>query len=98
MVGMPTPTVTLLAAETSTSVSIFGWFFYPILFLSLTLALYCVFTIHRQSHLTEVQKLKWVLFTLFLPLVGPLAYWLRLRADRRQLSANPHHSEGEPEA
>lgn len=98
MVGMPNPTVTVLAAETSSTVSVFGWFFYPVLFLSLGLALYCVFTIHRQSHLTEIQKLKWVLFTLFLPLVGPLAYWLRLRADRQQLSASPHHSEGEPGA
>lgn len=98
MVGMPHPTVTLLATETSSTVSVFGWFFYPILFLSLGLALYCVFTIHRQSHLTEIQKLKWVLFTLFLPLVGPLAYWLRLRADRQQLLAAPRHSEGELEA
>lgn len=96
MVGMPTPALTLLAAETSRPVSMFGWIFYPVLFLSLALALYCVFTIHRQSHLTEIQKLKWVLFTLFLPLVGPLAYWLRLRADRQQLTASPHHSEGEP--
>lgn len=94
---MPNPTVTLLTAETSSSISVFGWFFYPLLFLSLALALYCVFTIHRQSHLTEVQKLKWVLFTLFLPIVGPLAYWLRLRADRQHPSASPNHSEGEPE-
>lgn len=68
------------------STSLFGWFFYPVLFVSLGLALYCVLTIHRQAHLTEVQKLKWLLFTLFVPVVGPVAYWLRLRADRKERS------------
>lgn len=67
----------------SSPLSLFGYFFYPLLFLSLAAALACLLTIHRQEHLTEAQKLKWLAFTLFLPLVGPLAYWLRIRADRK---------------
>lgn len=70
-------------ASSSSPISLFGYFFYPLLFLSLVAALACLFTIHRQEHLTEAQKLKWLAFTLFLPLIGPLAYWLRIRADRK---------------
>ncbi|WP_421083775.1 PLDc N-terminal domain-containing protein [Rothia nasimurium] len=69
-----------------TSLTLFGWFFYAVLFLAVGMALYCVLTIHRQPHLSEVQKLKWLLFTFFVPIVGPVAYWLRLRADRREQS------------
>ncbi|WP_326503431.1 PLD nuclease N-terminal domain-containing protein [Rothia nasimurium] len=73
------------AAEvTGTQLSLFGWFFYPLLFLAMGLAIFCVLTVHRQPHLSEIQKLKWLLFTLFIPIVGPLAYWLRMRADRRE--------------
>lgn len=68
----------------SSPITAFGYFFYPTVLLAITLALICIFTIHRQHHLTEVQKLKWVIFTLFLPIVGPTAYWLRLAQDRRE--------------
>lgn len=96
MVGMfDTPTTVTLAVTrlaganvlaadvTDNHISVFGYVFYPLLFLSAGLALACVLTIHRQPHLSETQKLKWLLFALFLPLVGPLAYWLRMRADKR---------------
>ncbi|WP_237206909.1 PLD nuclease N-terminal domain-containing protein [Rothia nasimurium] len=87
------------AEETGTQLSLFGWFFYPLLFLAMGLAIFCVLTVHRQPHLSETQKLKWLLFTLFIPIVGPLAYWLRMRADRRELAESASsHSESEPAA
>lgn len=87
------------AEENGTQLSLFGWFFYPLLFLAMGLAIFCVLTVHRQPHLSETQKLKWLLFTLFIPIVGPLAYWLRMRADRRELAdAKTSHSESEPAA
>lgn len=93
---MPTPALTLLAPEASHPISVFGWIFYPILCIAVVLALYCLFTIHRQPHFTEVQKLKWVLFTLFLPILGPMAYWLRLRSDRQEFPAQPSKSDHDP--
>lgn len=71
------------ADQVAGQLTLVGWVFYPLLFFGVALMLFCVLTIHRQPHLTELQKLKWLLFTLFLPFVGPLAYLLRLRADRR---------------
>lgn len=84
LVGMPIFLVSapVLAAASGDS-NVFGWFFYPVLFVAVALSLYCVFTIHRQPHLSEVQKLKWLLFTFFVPVVGPIAYFLRLRADKK---------------
>lgn len=87
----------LTAEQTGTQLSLFGWFFYPLLFLAMGLAIFCVLTVHRQPHLSETQKLKWLLFTLFIPIVGPLAYWLRMRADRRERTdGTTAHSESEP--
>lgn len=74
----------LASVTTSTQLTVFGVFFYAVLFVSMGLALFCVATVHRQPHLTEIQKLKWVLFTVFVPIVGPVAYMLRLRADKRE--------------
>ncbi|WP_237186420.1 PLD nuclease N-terminal domain-containing protein [Rothia nasimurium] len=89
----------LTAEQTGTQLSLFGWFFYPLLFLAMGLAIFCVLTVHRQPHLSEIQKLKWLLFTLFIPIVGPLAYWLRMRSDRRELAeTTSSHSESEPAA
>ncbi|WP_237207784.1 PLD nuclease N-terminal domain-containing protein [Rothia nasimurium] len=86
------------AEETGTQLSLFGWFFYPLLFLATGLAIFCVLTVHRQPHLSETQKLKWLLFTLFIPIVGPLAYWLRMRSDRRERTEGiTAHSESEPD-
>lgn len=85
------------AEATGTQLSLFGWFFYPLLFLSLGLAIFCVLTVHRQPHLSETQKLKWLLFTLFIPIVGPLAYWLRMRSNRcEHAEGTTAHSESEP--
>lgn len=87
----------LTAEQTGTQLSLFGWFFYPLLFLAMGLAIFCVLTVHRQPHLSEIQKLKWLLFTLFIPIIGPLAYWLRMRADRRERTdGTTAHSESEP--
>lgn len=87
----------LTAEQTGTQLSLFGWFFYPLLFLAMGLAIFCVLTVHRQPHLSETQRLKWLLFTLFIPIVGPLAYWLRMRTDRRERTeAAASHSESEP--
>ena len=86
----------LTAEQTGTQLSLFGWFFYPLLFLAMGLAIFCVLTVHRQPHLSETQKLKWLL-TLFIPIVGPLAYWLRMRSDRRECTdGTTAHSESEP--
>lgn len=73
----------LASVTTSTELTAFGVVFYAVLFVSMALALFCVLTVHRQPHLSEAQKLKWVLFTVFVPIVGPVAYFLRLRADKR---------------
>ena len=37
----------------------------------IALALYCLLTIHRSPYFSEVLKLKWLLFTLALPFLGP---------------------------
>lgn len=82
----PSPTASLLAATQASAgaeITLFGWFFYPFLLVAMGLGLYCVFTIHRQAHLSDVQKLKWLLFTLFVPIAGPLAYFLRMRTDKK---------------
>lgn len=96
--GLPTPSrrgalqgvsdklgsMTLASVTTSTDLTIFGIFFYTALFASMGLALFCVATVHKQPHFTEMQKLKWVLFTVFVPIVGPIAYLLRLRSDKKE--------------
>lgn len=76
--------MTLASVTTSTDLTVFGIFFYTALFVSMGLALFCVATVHKQPHFTEMQKLKWVLFTVFVPIVGPIAYLLRLRSDKKE--------------
>ena len=76
--------MTLDSFTTITDLTIFGIFFYTALFASMGLALFCVATVHKQPHFTEMQKLKWVLFTVFVPIVGPIAYLLRLRSDKEE--------------
>ena len=41
--------------------------------LSVVLALYCVFTIHKNPHVSQTEKLMWLLLTLALPIFGPIA-------------------------
>ena len=48
----------------------------------IALALLCLVTIHRNPHLSEVQKLKWLLLVLCLPYVGPVTWLLRARLER----------------
>ena len=55
----------------------------------IALALYCLLTIHRSPYFSEVQKLKWLLFTLALPFLGPIAWILRSRAEKREAAQRP---------
>ena len=48
----------------------------------IALALLCLVTIHRNPHLSEVQKLTWLLLVLCLPYVGPVTWLLRARLER----------------
>lgn len=57
-----------------------------VLLAGIGLGLYCLLTIHRSPYLGEVQKLKWLLFTLALPYVGPIAWIFRSRAEKQAAS------------
>lgn len=52
--------------------------------LGIALALWCLVTVHRSPYFSEVQKLKWLLLVLFLPYLGPLAWFLRVRAEKAE--------------
>ncbi|MEX3610844.1 PLDc N-terminal domain-containing protein [Rothia sp. LK2588] len=78
---------TTLAATTPASPNLLGWTLTALFFIGLGLALYCVFTIYRNPHFNEIQKLGWLLLTLALPLVGPLAWLIRARAERKHIAA-----------
>lgn len=78
---------TTLAATTPASPNLLGWTLTALFFIGLGLALYCVFTIYRNPHFNEIQKLGWLLLTLALPIVGPLAWLIRARAERKHIAA-----------
>ena len=81
MISMP------LAATATSSPNLLGWALTALFFLGLGLALYCVFTIYRNPHFNEIQKLGWLLLALALPIVGPLAWLIRARAERKHIAA-----------
>ena len=65
---------------------VFQVLFTVVFVLSVVLALYCVFTIHKNPHVSQTEKLMWLLLTLALPILVLLRGFLRCawkRSTRR---------------
>lgn len=75
----------LQAEQASAEVTPQSYLILGLLMISTALLLYCIFTIHRNPHFTEMQKLIWLLVTIMFPLVGPLAWFIRLHYLKKSL-------------
>ena len=62
---------------------VFQVLFTVVFVLSAVLALYCVFTIHKNPHVSQTEKLMWLLLTLALPIFGPIAWISKMRMEKK---------------
>ena len=62
---------------------VFQVLFTVVFVLSVVLALYCVFTIHKNPHVSQTEKLMWLLLTLALPIFGPIAWISKMRMEKK---------------
>lgn len=71
-----------LAASAGSSVWL-SWAILGLVFLALALALFCVFTIHRNPYFNELQKIGWLILCLGLPIFGPISWLVRAHHEKR---------------
>ncbi|MDT0190726.1 PLDc N-terminal domain-containing protein [Rothia terrae] len=62
---------------------VFQVLFTVVFVLGVVLALYCVFTIHKNPHINKTEKLVWLLLALALPIFGPIAWISKMRMEKK---------------
>lgn len=77
------PAVILAEGASQDSASTLSWVILGVTGVALALALYCVFTIHKNPHFNELQKVGWLVLCLGLPIFGPLAWLTRARLEHK---------------
>ena len=70
-------------AATNLPPEMLSWAILIAVFASLALALFCVFTIHRNPYFNELQKIGWLLLALGLPIFGPIAWFSRAHHEKK---------------
>ena len=65
---------------------VFQVLFVVIFVLGVVLALYCVFTIHKNPYINQTEKLMWLLLALALPIFGPIAWISKMRMEKKYAS------------
>ena len=70
---------------------VFQVLFTVVFVLSVVLALYCVFTIHKNPHVSQTEKLMWLLLTLALPIFGPIAWISKMRMEKKYAQRQATH-------
>lgn len=85
--------MTLAAIESTTATAVLTWAILLGVLLSLVLATICIFTIYRNPHFNELQKIGWLILALGLPIFGPVAWFSRAYWERKT-RAHPDYVEG----
>lgn len=85
--------MTLVAIESTTTTAVLTWVILLGVLLSLALATICIFTIYRNPHFNELQKIGWLILALGLPIFGPVAWFSRAYWERKT-RAHPDYVEG----